>query len=257
MEVIVLDNGLTGRGSHSYHLDKEVIRSLSSRNISYRLYGARSVERQIVTETGAIPHFLVSLYEHFSLIDILKFIHRITRTGRQMPGWGLASTELKLSHVLNWLFRRDLARLPPEIWDHDNIVVIPGMTQNQIFGLSKFLASLPAHKRPSVICQLMLPPTWAPWNGIAIQGERLYREAFDFAAPLIGKSLFFMSDNNVQHDLFLKTFGIETGWLPIPFAIGAPVVKPPPAEGAPVKAGFFGYSKMEKGFHLLPDTIEL
>jgi glycosyltransferase involved in cell wall biosynthesis len=257
MEVIVLDNGLIGRGSHSYHLAKEVIRSLSSRRIPYRLFGTKGVEKQIVAETGAIPHFGWSLYDHFGLIDILNFIHRYAIFGAKKPTWGLATTELKIVHLLNRLFKRDLARLPPDIWRSDNVIVIPGISQNQIFGLLSHLKSLPPEKRPSVICQLMFPPSWTPWNGISVHGERLYREAFDEAMPLTNRSLFFMTDNNVQHDLFLKDFAIETDWLPIPFAIGTPAVKTPPAENAPIKLGFFGYSKTEKGFHLLPETIEL
>jgi glycosyltransferase involved in cell wall biosynthesis len=258
MEVIVLDNGLIGRGSHSYHLAKEVIRSLSSRQIPYRLFGTKSVEKQIIAETGAIPHFGLSLYDHFGLVNILDFIHRATRFGAEKkPSWGLGFTELKIVHFLNWYFKRELASLPFDIWKSDNVVVIPGISQNQIFGLLEFMKSLSVDQRPSVVCQLMFPPSWTPWNGISIHGEKLYREAFDQAAPLINKSLFFMTDNNVQHDLYLKTFGIETDWLPIPFAIGEPAVKKPPLDSAPIKAGFFGYSKMEKGFHLLPETIEL
>lgn len=257
MEVIVLDNGLIGCGSHSYHLAKEVIRSLSSRNLPYRLFGTKAVEKQIVAETGAIPHFGWSLYDHSGLVDILGFVHRATAFGGDKPTWGLSWTELKIVNFLNWRFQKDLARLPADIWNRDNIVVIPGISQNQIFGLLSHLKALPPDRRPSVICQLMFPPSWTPWNGISIHGERLYRDAFDRAAPLTNQCLFFMTDNNVQHDLFLKEFAIETDWLPIPFAIGTPAVKTPPAENAPIKLGFFGYSKTEKGFHLLPDTIEL
>ncbi len=257
MEVIVLDNGLVGRGSHSYHLAKEVIRSLSARKLPYRFYGTNAAEKQIITETGAIPHFGWSLYDHSGLIDILGFIHRATSFGGKKPTWGLSATEFKIMQFLNWRFQRDLAQLPADIWSRDNIVVIPGISQNQIFGLLNHLKALPADKRPTVICQLMFPPSWTPWNGISLHGERLYREAFDLARPLINQSLFFMTDNNVQHDLFLKTFGIESDWLPIPFAIGTPNVKTPPAPGAPIKLGFFGYSKTEKGFHLLPETIDL
>jgi len=257
MEVIVLDNGLIGRGSHSYHLAKEVIRSLSSRNLPFRLFGTKAVEKQIIAETGAIPHFRWSLYDHSGLIDILNFVHKYASFGEQKPTWGLSSTELKTVDFLNWRFRKDLARLPSDIWRRDNIVVIPGISQHQIFGLLDFLKSLPDGNRPSVICQLMFPPSWTPWNGISIHGERLYREAFDIAGPFVNQSLFFMTDNNVQHDLFLKGFNLKTDWLPIPFAVGTPAVKTPPSEKAPIKLGFFGYSKTEKGFHLLPETIEL
>jgi glycosyltransferase involved in cell wall biosynthesis len=257
MEVIVLDNGLIGRGSHSYHLAKEVLRSLTERGLAFQLYGTKAVDKQIIAETGAKPHFRWSLYDHAGLIDILNFFHRLFGSGKSEPKWGASFVELKIMQFLNASFKKELARLPSHVWQRDNIIVIPGISQNQIFALLDHLKSIPEEARPTVVCQLMFPPSWTPWNGISIHGDRLYREAFELARPLMNKSLFFMTDNNVQHDLFLNKFGIETDWLPIPFAVGTPVIKPPIEKGQPITAGFFGYSKMEKGFHLLPETIEL
>jgi len=258
MEVIVLDNGLIGRESHSYHLSKELIRSLNARKLPYRLYGTQSVEKQIIDETGAKRLFRWSLYDHGGLIDVLNVFHRVAKwAGQKKPTWGIAAAELQIVRFLNRSFCRDLAKLPADTWRRDNIVVIPGISQNQIFGLLKHLSGLPMENRPTVICQLMFPPSWTPWNGISIHGDRLYREAFETAAPLINQSLFFMTDNNMQHDLFLKNFGIKTDWLPLPFAAVEPVLKKLPGAGEPIKLGFFGYSKTEKGFHLLPETIEI
>jgi len=257
MEVIILDNGLIGCGSHSYHLAKEVIRSLSKRNIAYQLYGTKSVEAQIIKETGAKPYFQWSLYDHFGFIDTLNFFHRILGFGLMKPKIGTSYTEKKIVKYLNESFYKDLARLPANTWQKDNIIIIPGLSQNQFFGLLKRLKEVPEDKRPTVVCQLMFPPSWTQWNEISLHGERLYREAFEEAKPLLNKSLFLMTDNNVQHDLYVKEYGIETEWLPIPFAVGDPVVKPVPGPETPLKLGFFGYSKMEKGFHLLPPAIEL
>jgi glycosyltransferase involved in cell wall biosynthesis len=50
-----------------------------------------------------------------------------------------------------------------------------------------------------------------------------------------------------------KDFGVGTKVLPVPFDASPRKGNP---EG-PVRLGFFGYSKCDKGFHLLPKAIEL
>ena len=82
----------------------------------------------------------------------------------------------------------------------------------------------------------------------------MYRDAFHLAAPLLDRVLFFTVENKAMQALLKQDFGISAEILPIPFD-GSPLVK---ATGdGTVRLGFFGYSKCEKGFHLLPKAIEL
>ena len=63
MEVIFLDNGLISKGEHSYALAAKLAEALSRRNLRYRMFGVQSLDRSIVEELGASPHFKRSLYD--------------------------------------------------------------------------------------------------------------------------------------------------------------------------------------------------
>jgi glycosyltransferase involved in cell wall biosynthesis len=117
----------------------------------------------------------------------------------------------------------------------------------------RFLRSQSEERLPRVVCQLMFPPSWTPWGQIAVRGERFYRDAFRLAAPLLGRRLFFTVENTAMQALFRRDFGIRADILPIPFD-GSPCKET--GEGT-LRLGFFGYSKCEKGFHLLPKAIEI
>jgi len=99
----------------------------------------------------------------------------------------------------------------------------------------------------------MFAPNWTPWGRTGKLGQRLYRKAFSLAGPMIGKTLFFTTENEAIAGLYRDQYGIETRILPVPFGDTEPAA---PCSGRPA-FGFFGYSKCDKGFHLLPRAIEI
>jgi glycosyltransferase involved in cell wall biosynthesis len=132
-------------------------------------------------------------------------------------------------------------------------MVAPAVSQNQIVGLVRTLRAKADGERPRVVCQLMFAPSWTPWGRNGTLGQSLYRKAFAQAGPMIGKTLFFTTENEALAGLYRDRFGIETSILPVPFGDAEPAA---PCSGRPA-LGFFGYSKCEKGFHLLPEAIEI
>jgi glycosyltransferase involved in cell wall biosynthesis len=99
----------------------------------------------------------------------------------------------------------------------------------------------------------MFAPNWTPWGRTGKLGQRLYPKAFALARPMVGKTLFFTTENEAIAGLYRDQYGIETSILPVPFGDTEPAA---PCSGRPA-VGFFGYSKCEKGFHLLPQAIEI
>ena len=144
-------------------------------------------------------------------------------------------------------------RLPSDVWNPANLVAVPAISQNQILGLIRFLLRQPETQLPRVVCQLMFPPSWTPWGDIATHGKQFYADAFRLAAPLLGRVLFFTVENEAMQALMQQDFGIAAKILPVPFD-AAPRKENP--DGT-LRLGFFGYSKSDKGFHLLPKAIEL
>jgi len=235
IDIICLDNGLIGKGEHSYNLASKLGGALARRQLSCRIFGAQAMERGIADELGAIPHFRRSLYE--SVDSRLK--------GRR--------SERQTFQTLNRAFEKDLASLPADVWRRDNLIIVPAISQNQLLGLIRYLLRQPVERSPRVICQLMFPPSWTSWGEIAAHGHQLYQRAFRLAAPLLNRVLFFTVENKAMQRLYEQEFGIRAQILPIPFE-GIPRKE---EQSAAVRFGFFGHSRCDKGFHLLPEAIEI
>ncbi len=255
MQVVVLDNGLVSCGEHSYQLLLEVCGVLSQRGISYRVFGMQGMDAVVARDVGATPWFARSLYWGYRrrLPSSRNFIGDTIAMARDFVFGQRSFSEKDTWRVLNEIYQRDLARLPADVWHRDNIIVVPGISQNQILGLVQHLLSLPLAALPKVICQLMFTPNWTPWDRIGERGAAYYRQAFDLARELIGKSLLFTTENDALGEIYVRQFGIKTTLLPI--AMRTAQAQPNPDGRA--RFGFFGYSKSEKGFHLLPEAIEI
>lgn len=255
MELIVLDNGLIGKSGHSYNLAKIVSETLSRRNLPHRIFGMCGLDPSIAEETGAIPHFSRSLYECADLTPFELQLRRLAAIVRAKPAPSSRRSEAKTCKIINQAFEKDLLSLPKDVWNPDNLVALPAITQNQIFGLVRFLLSREQQGLPAVVCHLMFPPSWLPWANASLLGEKFYSDAFGLAAGLIGRHLYFTAENEAMQDLFSRKFGIGPKILPLPF--GAPGLKKADQSGGTVRLGFLGDSRCEKGFHLLPAAIEL
>jgi glycosyltransferase involved in cell wall biosynthesis len=253
MDIVLIANGLTNEGEHSYRLIQEVCRVLDRRSIGCHVYAARSLDPGIVAEGIAEPHFTYSLYDSIGPLAFKRLAHGLE--SRWLPGGAALFDILEAVtwRLLNRSFRRDLASLPRELCSPDHLLVITAISQNQISGLVDFMCSRPQALLPNVVCQLMFAPDWTPWGRGAHLGAAYYREAFQRAAPFVDGKLFFTTENDAIARIYREQYGLETKILPIPFAVACP---PRRAERT-VHLGFFGYSKSEKGFHLLSEAAAI
>lgn len=253
MEVIFVDNGLIGKGEHSYSLIKLIGERLTLCGVRHRAFGMKSLDPMIVAEIGAIPHFSRSLYQSESPTPNERCLLILFASARGRAFDATIPSEHTSARVLNAIYEQDLAALPPDIWSSDKLIVAPAISQNQIVGLVRTLRAKADGERPRVVCHLMFAPSWTPWGRNGKLGQSLYRKAFALAGPMIGKTLFFTTENEAIASVYRDQYGIETRILPVPFGDAEPAA---PCSGRPA-FGFFGYSKCEKGFHLLPQAIEI
>src|ERR1700737_130012 len=191
MEIIFVDNGLIGRGEHSYSLIKLVGERLTLCGVRYRAFGMKSIDPTIVAEIGPGPHFSRSLYQSESPTPNERCLLRPFSLARGPPFDATIPSERTSARVLNAAYEQDLAALPPDIWSSNKLIVAPGVSQNQIVGLVRTLRAKADVERPRVVCQLMFAPNWTPWGRTGELGQRLFRKAFALARPMIGKTLFF------------------------------------------------------------------
>ncbi len=253
MEVIFLDNGLIGKGEHSYSLIKLVGERLTLCGVRYRIFGMKSIDPMIVAEIGALPHFSRSLYDNERPTPDEQRSASVFALARRRAADATIPSERASAIVLNAAYEHDLAALPPDIWNSDKLILAPAISQNQIVGLVRTLRAKAGGERLRVVCQLTFAPNWTPWGRTGKLGKRLYRKAFALAGPMIGQTLFFTTENEAMAGFYRDRYGIETSILPVPFGDTEPAV---PCSGRPV-FGFFGYSKCDKGFHFLPQAIEV
>jgi glycosyltransferase involved in cell wall biosynthesis len=254
LELILIDSGLVNKTGHHYTLAKTVSGALARRKLRYRIFGLIGLDTSIAAEIGAIPHFIRSPYECVRFSRSEKRLRSFAAIFRGAPAGGSPYfSERRTWKQLNETFEGDLEALPADVWQTDNLIVVQTITQNQILGLVRFLHARPRDRAPRVVCNLMLPPSFLSWGAVSAHGEKFYRAAFKLAAPLIGRSLFFTVDNEAMRTLYRKDFGVQTHILPIPFDASGPERT---MEGR-VRVGFFGDSRYDKGFHLLPRAIEL
>jgi glycosyltransferase involved in cell wall biosynthesis len=253
MEIIVLDTGLISKGEHSYTLASKLAEALGRRRLPYRMFGASSLAPSITEELGAVPHFQHSLYDGVDFPPSIQRLRSVMAFLRGAPAPISSRSESKTWKELNDSFEADLKALPSDVWNPANLVAVPAISQNQNLGLIRLLLAQPETQLPRVVCQLMFPPSWTPWGDIATHGRQFYEEAFRLAAPLREKILFFTVENEAMQALMQEDFGIAAKILPVPFD-AAPRKENP---GGTLRLGFFGYSKSDKGFHLLPKAIEL
>jgi glycosyltransferase involved in cell wall biosynthesis len=254
LELILLDSGLVNKTGHHYTLAKTVTRALARRKLRYRFFGMSGLDTSIAAEIGAIPHFGRSPYECVECSWSEKQLRSFAAIFRSAPaGRSPCFSERQSWKALNRAFEQDLEAMPAGVWQKDNLIVMMTITQNQILGLVRFLRGRPRDQLPCVVCSLMLPPSYLPWGAVSAHGEKFYRVAFKLAAPLIGRALFFTVQNEPMQTLYRKDFGVQTHILPIPFHSSAPQRT---MKGT-VRVGFFGDSRYDKGFHLLPRAIEL
>jgi glycosyltransferase involved in cell wall biosynthesis len=251
MELIFLDPGLVNKAGHSYKLAKTVSRNLDGRNLRHRIFGLHDLESAISAEIDAIPHFSRSLYDGEDLSWSEKRLRAVAALVRGAQATATDRSERRSWKKLNNDFERDLEALPGDVWRPDNLVCVVAISQNQILGLVRFLRRLPHDRLPRVVCNLMFPPRFVPWGTISRGGEKYFRRALEMAAPLTGTILHFTVENEAMRAAFHQDFGLNTQILPLPFGDRGPKHT---REG-PARIGFFGDSKCDKGFHLLPGAI--
>jgi glycosyltransferase involved in cell wall biosynthesis len=251
MELIFLDPGLVNKAGHSYKLAKTVSRNLDSRNLRHRIFGLHNLESSIAAEIDATPHFSRSLYDGEDLSWSEKRLRAVAALVRGAYTTATDRSERRSWKRLNEDFERDLAALPGDVWKPDNLVCVVAISQNQILGLARFLRRLPHGRQPYVVCNLMFPPSFVPWGTVSRSGKKYFRHAFDLAAPLTDTILHFTVENEAMRVAYHQDFGLNTQILPLPFGDREPKHR----RKGPARIGFFGDSKCDKGFHLLPGAI--
>ena len=250
--VVIIDIGLQTKAEHSFALAQRLQAELLAREIHVEIYGNAKLETAIVAKLKAIPHFKRGMYQ-FAPNPIRARIYRLFRKLRITTAYAPPS-EVTTAQRYNDQFREDLTALPAQVFENVGICLFPGLFQNQILGLARYVAENHQKISAKIVCVLMFPPTWTTWGKVARNGPQVYAEAFNLLKPFIGSKVFFACENQAIAALFKNQFNIKVGLLPIPLGENA-VISTDKKDH--ICIGFMGNSKREKGFHLLPEAIKI
>jgi glycosyltransferase involved in cell wall biosynthesis len=251
MDVAILDNGLRGFGEHSFSLLQIVSAAFEARDIRTQIFCYRRADPAVMRELKAAPHFRDYLYSG-RLPGVAETLTKIPATLAGLLRGRPAFSEARTAALGNRRFHDDLAALPASIWRTGNLVVIPAISQNQIGGLVDFLNAQSEDCGSRVVCQLMMNVDWTPWAKRGALASTLYGAAFGRTHARARDRLRFTAENEPMAASYREAFGVEVSILPVPLALD----RPQRVSAARPRIGFFGYSKSEKGFALLPEAIE-
>lgn len=251
MHFTVLDSGLVGRESHSYNFALAVRSAAKKMQASLQIFGSKRMHAHVKQDTGAIPAFRENLYSSIRRTDWPRAARALAAGNLKIKNLPLneSLSEALSFRKLNHSYFRDLRRLDASIWSGS--VFVTGVCQNQLLGLVKHLLNIPERDRLRVVCHLMLGPNWTTWGRPSIHGTEFYREIFDRAKPLLGSHLKFAAETEEQAEFYKHIFGVDVHLVPLPLTVQRRAKR----DRQRKRIGYFGYSKVAKGFHLLPEVV--
>ena len=233
--IYICDNGLIDVGSHSFNLVVAILRGFAEMGERAEVLAYRGVADDVRERLNVRPHFTRHLYEGEAADSV--------------------SWEVDSWLSLNASFFADLRAIESEIAKPGHTLLFPGLTQHQLLGLARWITSLPERRRPKIVVQLMFYPSWTVWGATTQLGPLFYKNAADLLRPLVGKSVFLGCENEDMAKLYRDLTGLQVDVLPIPtLPLSSQLVRQP---GKTLNLVFLGYSKAEKGFHLLPEAVRL
>jgi glycosyltransferase involved in cell wall biosynthesis len=248
VEVSILDPGLKEGGTHHLNLNLAIREALVRQGIPVRIYGHRKIEATVARLSGAQPHFFCDLYDNappLSLRTLNDLIRELFRDKHKFSWVGL----------LNRFFAADLDRLPSDTWRAENVILFPSFSCHQLFGLADHISKQKAECLPYLACVFMFASSWTPSGRPAENDQKMFATAAQLEHKLADKLLVFAETASLASH-YSRFFSRPVAVLPLPLA-GATRSSLHISESRPTRVSFLGYSKTSKGFHLLPEAIEI
>jgi hypothetical protein len=148
--------GLANYHSHHHQEALGLIAAGRKLGVDLRIYASSRVLPEIQAETGAVPTFR-------GMVDSV---------GSRDPVYGPLANFI----VLGERFAEDCAALTAHAVGRDDLILMPFVLVRHLYGLSRWLWTLPAGHRPAVACHFLLPAeTWVvPPASDRVEGDRSF-----------------------------------------------------------------------------------
>ena len=238
MKVHILQHGLKDFHSHYYNETLEYVRALQWQHIDYEVYVHQACEPDIVNELGAHPIFR---YATDLILDTDPLVS-------ELAGFIYFSTG----------FAEDLQE---HLTDHiasDDVIIVPYCTQNEVYGLSRWLKLLNGLTMPNIAVFVHRPEFgWALsedrkeiqanasfWRLAVIE---LDRTLGDVKKPI------YLCSNSMLARVMQKITGIP--WINAGLVTASARKKKPTGVFKDIDVAFIGEFRPEKGSQIILDAF--
>ena len=155
--------------------------------------------------------------------------------------------------VHNRSFHRDLSRLDPSLFE-DSVTVFPTLSENQILGVVRWLATFPKETRPRVAIGLRTPQEFTASN----TRTQFYRNVFKKYLSEHGPDIAVFCRTSQSAAMTEKHVGVKASVFP--FLAPDELLSRRPRAAAtgtsPMTVSFVGGARRERGGALLPEIVK-
>lgn len=238
--VLILDPGFRSLTGHHYNNNLSIVRAAKQSGVDVRILSGDSLASAGEIDAHVERFFASDLYGGANFFQ--------------------ASWELDSWLVVNGQFARDLARIPSGLLDWADLILVTAITQFHVHALSQFLAStLDRRPKQRAAVNLMFSPTWTAWDSVCVSGPQMYQEGLSHISRFAGSRVAYFSELRASCREFESLLDVRVDVMPHPGIwpeLSALRGSARSRAGQPVRVGYFGYAKREKGFHLMPGVYE-
>jgi hypothetical protein len=227
----VLDPGLFFEGGHHASFARTISAETASRGMGCEIVGLGRIDH---------PPGGIEIVRHFShsAYAVLE------------PGDPIGSLR-----ALNDAFEEDLSSLRLDRDAGDALVLFPTITSRIVLGAARWAAERAANGRAGIAMLLMFPPGFAGDDELRRAERKLYREAMSIlrGVPRGGVRLF--AETTRIASVFEELGAPPIDPLPWPLTVSRTDGERS-ERGPQARVVHLGYSKVERGFALLPGCVE-
>lgn len=233
--LLALDFGLRTRTGHHYNFALALLEGEGAAGVELGILAGDTFHEEARFGGKVRPFFATDLY----------FRRRTLEASENYESW-LAVNDRLLA---------DLARIATERIAATDILLIPAVTPFHMWALCLWLRDvfLPA-TRARVFIQFMFSPEWSAWERACAPGPQMYLEAIDLVRAEVGRRVFLNAELIASAREYEAVLDLPVAVLPHP-SLEASARQRRRTPGIAPTVGVFGYSKQEKGFHLLPAIV--
>jgi glycosyltransferase involved in cell wall biosynthesis len=244
MHVIYADTGLSSEVGHHANSCRAITAALRERGHTVSVAGHVGITQDLADALGAQRHFRLHTYWYDD--------------GDPVSGW------LNAFHTAAVVTADDFARLGP--FRPDQLLFVSSIMPAQLLALRNFLAVLPDAARPRVFAELGTDPGLdhiddESGTRFGVRNPRhdpratLYRFAGLQLRATPVPQLSLCSFDRTSSEVYAMLLSHEVLTLPLP-RFSPPALRRRGAR-APYTVGVLGHQRTEKGFHLVPEMVEL